>query len=79
MVIGAEGHAVDSGCVSGIFADIFACEDIGEDDVFIASPRNELGIVFVDVQGVDIVVVNVLVLLYHQSFRWVVKTDTAIL
>ena len=63
----------------GVFADILGLDDIGEDDVFVASSADELGIVFADVQGVHIIVVHVLVLLDHDVFGGIVEAHRSVL
>lgn len=32
-----------------VFADVFALDDIGEDDIFVSSASDELGVVLADV------------------------------
>jgi hypothetical protein len=51
--------------VPGVLANVLSLDDIGEDDVLIASSRDKLGVVFADIECVDIVVMDVLVVLYH--------------
>lgn len=78
MIIRAEGYRVDSGGVSCVFADIFGSEYIGEDDIFVSSSRDELGVVFIDIDGVYIVVVDVFILFDHEGFGGVIQADAAI-
>lgn len=64
--------------MSCILPDVFALNDIGQDDIFIATTCDELGVVFADVKGVDIVVMDVFVVFYHDVFGRVVETDAAV-
>lgn len=79
VVVGVEADWVDSCCVSGVLAYVLALYDIGEDDIFIASSRDKLGVVFADIECVDIVVVDVFVVFDHQVTWRIVQTYTAIL
>ena len=79
VVVLVEADGVDSGGVSGVFADILGLDDIGEDDVFVAASTDELGIVFADVQRVHVIVVHVLVLLYHHVFGGIVEAHRSVL
>ena len=62
-----------------ILPDVFALDHIGKDDIFIASARDELGVVFADVERVHIVVMDVFVVFYHDVFGRVVEAHAAIL
>jgi hypothetical protein len=64
--------------MSGIFADIFAFDDVGEDDILVSSSGDELAVVLADVQRVDVVVMYIFVIFDHMSFAWIVKTHAAI-
>jgi hypothetical protein len=51
--------------VAGILSDVFSLDHISQDDIFVASAGDELGVVFADVEGVDVVIMNVFVVFYH--------------
>lgn len=65
--------------MSGVLANVLALNHIGEDNVLIASACDELGVVFADIERVDIVVVDVLVVLDHQVSRGIVEAYAAVL
>ena len=65
--------------MSGILPDVFSLNDISEDDIFIAAASDELGVVFADVEGVHVVIMDVFVALYHEVFRGVVEAHAAVL
>ncbi len=52
--------------MSGVLADVLALDDIGEDDVLVSAASDELGVVLADVEGVDVVVVDVFVVFDHE-------------
>lgn len=52
--------------MSGVFAYILPLNDIGKDDILIASSSDKLGVVFADIECIDIVVVYIFIVLNHQ-------------
>lgn len=52
--------------MSGILANILSLDDISKDDVLITSSCYKLGVVFANIECVDIVVVDVFVVFDHQ-------------
>lgn len=79
VVVVVETDRIDSCLVAGVFANVLGRHHIRQDDVLVSSPCDELGVVFADVQRVDIVIVDVLVVLYHQIFGRIVETHAAVL
>ena len=65
VIFWVEANRVDSCCMSCIFPDIFALDNIGEYDIFISSSCDELGVVFADIECVNVIVVDVAVVFYH--------------
>lgn len=65
--------------MSGILPDVFALNHISQDDIFVAAASDELGVVFADVEGVHVVIMDVFVAFYHQVFGRVVETHAAVL
>lgn len=65
--------------MAGILPDVFSLDHISQDDIFVASAGDELGVVFADVEGVDVVIMNVFVVFYHDVSWGVVETHAAIL
>ena len=63
----------------GVLPDIFSLDDICEDDIFVSPSADELGVIFADVERVDIVVMNIFVLFDHHIFGWIVETDRTVL
>ena len=74
-----EGDAVDPRGMPGVLANILALDDISEYDILIAAASDELGVVLADVEGVDVVVVDVAVVLDEQVPRRVVEAHPAVL
>lgn len=72
IVLLVEGDAVDPRSMPGVLANILALDDISEYDILIAAASDELGVVLADVEGVDVVVVDVAVVLDEQVPRGVV-------
>lgn len=65
--------------MSRIFSNIFALDDIGEYDIFVSPASDKLRVVFTDIQSVNVVVVDVAVVLYHQVSPRIVKTHRTVL
>lgn len=65
--------------MTGILPDVFALDHISQDDIFIASAGDELGVVFADVEGVNVVIMDVFVVFYHDVSWGVVEAHAAIL
>lgn len=61
------------------FSDVFSCDDISDDDVFIAAAADEFGVIFGDVESVDVIVMDIFVVFDHEIFRGIVQTYASIL
>lgn len=65
IIVRIEAKGVDPCCMSCIFPNVFALDDIGEYDIFVSPSTDKLRVVFADIQRVNVVVVDVAVVLYH--------------
>ena len=62
-----------------ILPNVLPLDHICEDDILVASASDELGVVLADVEGVDVVVMDVAVVLDEQIPGGVVEADAAVL
>lgn len=79
IVLLIEADAVDPRSMPRILTDVLPLHHVGEDDVLIAPSRDELGVVLADVEGVDVVVMDVAVVLDEQVPRRVVQAHPSVL
>ncbi len=65
VVLGVEANWVDSGCMASILSYVLSLDDIGEDNVFVTSSTDKFGIIFADINWIDIVVMDVFIIFDH--------------
>jgi hypothetical protein len=79
IIFWVETHGVDAGSVACVLANVFALDYVSENDILVASPSNELGVVLADVERVDVIVMNIFIVLDHNISGWIVETDASVL
>lgn len=60
------------------FSDILSCNDISYNDIFVSSAAHKLGVIFADIESVDIIVMNIFVVFDHEIFGRVVQAYASI-
>ena len=78
VVLLVVSHSIYPPSVALEFVHDLALVDVGHEDNLVAATRNKARVVVADVEGGDLVVVEVLVEFYEEVFAGIIERDTAI-